>query len=170
MQMSENKLPKMPVSQKPQLEHRLKHSEGGFEIGGKSRGGITTIRITKHCILDHYAARGYVTEDERVAGDRLFRDFSFSAQTAGVTSQMDSYGVRSNPLECKLTESQMDARDRWRKAIDAVGGKIGQLMVLNVCCYGYGLNDINYMRYNNRSSWDRFHEALDDLMKHYNGE
>lgn len=126
--------------------------------------------------IDYYYNRKLITHLEYIAANKLFRDFVISGQIPGMISNLDSIrgGYRG------ITQSQMEARQRWRDAIDSIHGTIGQLMALNVCCYGYWLKDginnkgnrskpaMNYLHYKTaQEAMSRFHEVLSDLIEHY---
>jgi hypothetical protein len=138
---------------------RIKQND--IEKVESARGGVE-FRATQNP-LDYYLKRKNITVHEFRAGDRLFRDFSVSGQTQSMIADL-------NPVKGGLknyTQKQMDARDRWREAMASVDGLVGKLMVLNVCCYGYWLKDINYNPYGPAQAMPRFKEALCCLIKHY---
>lgn len=129
------------------------------------RGGYE-LKVTQ-VPLDHYYRSRVISLTEYRAGNRLFRDFYISGQSSNLT-------VNLNPVRCgeaksflPVTQMQRDALDSYRKAMQAISGKIGQLMVNNVCCFGYWLKDMKYLHYKDRSAMDRFHEALNDLIDFY---
>lgn len=114
--------------------------------------------------LDMYRSRRYITADEYNSGDRLYRDFIMSGQAPGGTINLNA---GSGSVQ-GFTESQLQARQRWRNGLMAVRGKIGQLMTLNVCCYGYWLKDVSYTPYRTSAeAMPRFREALGDLYDFY---
>lgn len=114
--------------------------------------------------LEIYHNRGIINYIEYLAGNKLYRDFFISAQTPGLTINLDP--IRGG--ERNFTQAQLDARERWRQAMKSVSGAIGQLMALNVCCYGYWLKEIPYLHYKtSQQAMARFHEAMEDLIVHY---
>lgn len=115
--------------------------------------------------LELYLSRHIISYSEYRAGSNLYRDFFISGQIPGMTINLDP--IRGG--ERNFTQAQLDARQRWREAMKAVHGTIGQLMALNVCCYGYWLKDIPYLHYKtSQQAMARFHEAMEDLVTHYN--
>lgn len=140
---------------------RLRQAD--VEIKRGTRGGISF--ETTQLPIDVYLRRKTITVDEYGAANRLYRDFSMSGQTSGMTINLDPVrgGVKG------FTEKQLEARERWRLAIGAVGGNIGKMMIINVCCYGYYLSEISYRYYKDSSrAMARLHEALAELVEHYN--
>jgi hypothetical protein len=135
------------------------------EISEESRGGYEL--KAPQVPLDHYVRSRVIQTEEYRAGNRLFRDFYLSGQNSILTANLNP--IRSDHQKAYLpaTELQREALNNWRKALSSIHGKIGQLMALNVCCYGYWLNDIKYMHYNERTSTPRFREALNDLIEFY---
>lgn len=114
--------------------------------------------------IDHYYRRGIIDDNEYFAANKLYRDFVISAQTPGMTMNLDP--IRGG--ERGFTEAQLEARERWRKAILAVSGSIAKIIIIDVCCYGRWLKDTHYKHYkNSQQAMARFHEALDDLISFY---
>lgn len=138
-----------------------RQKRGDVDKTESPRGGVEF--RTAQTPMDFYLKRRNITPHEYRAGERLFRDFALSGQTPGMIYNLDP--VRGG--ERQFTHSQMEARERWRRAIGSVQGKVGQLMLLNVCCYGYWLKDVNYMPYKSKQSMPRFREALEYLIDHY---
>lgn len=130
-------------------------------VQGK-RGGVE-FRSTQ-IPIDHYFKRRIFNEAEYRAASKLFYDFTVSGQTPGMT--LDLMPSKTSPGG--FTMAQLEARERWRLAINAIHGTIAKMMVINVCCYGHWLADTNYLHYkSSRHAMARLHEALDDLIKYY---
>lgn len=131
-------------------------------IEESNRGGIGF--YSDQMPVDLYLRRNLISRSEYRAANKIYRDFFISGQTPGMTINLDP--IRGG--ERNFTQAQLDARDSWRAAMKSIGGAIGQLMVLNVCCYGFWLNDIKYLHYKtSQLAMARFHEALEDLIKYY---
>lgn len=117
--------------------------------------------------IDYYRRRGNITEEQFRAANRLYRDFFLSGQIMPLTVNLDSVGSDCQRAFLPLGEIQRNALDSWRSAITAVDGKIAQLLLLNVCCYGYWLKEVRHIRFKKRYLMARFKKALDDLIDHY---
>lgn len=142
----------------------------------KERGGIAF--FTSQMPIDFYLKRKLISKREFYAGNKLYKDFMISGQVPGMVVNLDA--VRSGGRD--FTDMQMEARDRWRKAMGAVHGKISHLMLLNVCCYGKWLKDeyynddgskkcvkqVNYLPYRTtQEAMSKFREALSELIAFY---
>ena len=148
------------------LGHAGLHQQmrGRMVEGGKDKGTrIAIVQIQVPLDYYHFRKKPMIDLNQYEAGKKLHRDFHLSGQTPGIASTLDGIGGRGD-----FTQAQMEALERWRAAMKEISGKIGQLMVLNVCCYGYLLKEISYLHYrNSQQAMPRFKEALDDLVKHY---
>lgn len=131
------------------------------EIGNKEGFQIRAIQIP----LDWYCKRNHITKEEYRAGERIYRDFFRAGRLSKTTASMSD--VRHEQQFLNATEAQRDAYLSYRAAMNAVNGILGKLMILNVCCLGEWLKDMNYMPYTNKQSMPRFKEALNDLMNFY---
>lgn len=137
---------------------------------------------TRQVPIDYYHNHHLIDDAEYRAGNKIYRDFYISGQTMNLTVNLNA--VRSGDCRAYLpsTELQREARDNYRKAIDAVNGRIGQLMVRNICCFGYKIRDaydkeedemqekpcMNYLPYRTpQEAMARFREALGDLIEFY---
>lgn len=114
--------------------------------------------------IDFYLKRKNINQKEYNAANKLFRDFTLSGQTSGMTANL-------NPTRSgggAFTTAQLEARERWRNAVDAIYGLVARQMVIDVVCYGYWLKDGNYIGYKTgQMAMPRFKEAINDLIKHY---
>jgi len=117
--------------------------------------------------LDRYLRRKNISLGEYRAGERLHRDFYESGQTVALTVNLNAMPSAQRKAYLPASDRQREALDSWRKAMAPIQGKMGQLMVLNVCCYGYWLSDINYSPYTEKQAMPRFREALEYLIEHY---
>ena len=114
--------------------------------------------------IDFYLKRKTITQKEYNALNRLFRDFTLSGQTSGMTANLNP--TRSG--NSTFTTAQLEARERWRNAVNAIYGLIARQMIIDVVCYGYWLKDGSYGGYKNgQLAMPRFKEAISDLIKHY---
>lgn len=144
---------------------KARRKRGDVEMIDGTRGGVEFRAM--QLPMDFYYKRRLITKLEYINASKLYRDFYISGQTTKLTCNLDA--IRSDDQKAYLpaTQTQREALDNWRSAISSIHGKIGQLMALNVCCYGYWLKDINYMPYNQKQSLPRFREALEDLRIFY---
>jgi hypothetical protein len=137
-------------------------------ISDPQRGGYE-LRRSVQIPLDLYKKREWITPDQWRAGDRLFKDYRY----AGIYCPrgMELQEITSRGSLHGDGVKQQEARERVREAFKAVHGRIGQLMVLNVCCYGQALKGVVFDHYNNSNQkMARFCEALDDLVKFYDSQ
>ena len=144
--------------------HVLPEQQNDFEVLLGANRGYSVERSVSDA-LHLYFKRGYITEAMFMAGRKLQDDFDF----AGIFC-IKAMLLREAPggTAKEFTEAQLDARQRWRDAIDSVSGRDGRLMVLDVCCYGDTLVRGDYLLYKNPDSrMPRFVEAMDDLARHY---
>lgn len=144
---------------------------GDVRVLTSKKGGYS-LRATQDP-MDLYYRRRMLGDEETgyeryAAGRRLYRDFYVSGQEAMLTIDLNRVRSPDKRVFMPSTERQRIALDEYRKAIDAVHGVIGKLMVINVCCYGYFLKDIQCRYYkNSEHALPRFQEALDDLAAFY---
>lgn len=135
---------------------------GDVDVRISNRGGYD-LRASQ-VPIDYYFKRSLINQDEYNAANRLFRDFSLSGQTPGMSSNLDPNGGGG----IGFTHIQLEARERWREAVKAIHGQIAKSIAVDVCCYGYWLKDTHYKHYKtSQERMARFHEILDDLISHY---
>lgn len=137
------------------VEIRLGDRQGGYDLH------------VKQVPIDHYLKRRVIDLKQHRAGNRLYRDFYLSGQSMNLTVNLAAIRANDKRIFLPLSDLQRESLDNWRKAIAAIHGKIGQLMILNVCCYGFWVNDMNYIPYDKRGAISRLKEALDDLVDFY---
>lgn len=158
-------------------EARLK--KGDVEIVEGTRGGISFKTTT--IPIDYYFKRSIISPMEYGAANRFFKDFYHAGMANHSGVNMDAVRSANAGSFLPRSESQRDALTRWRDAVSAVHGAIGKKMIVNVCCYGYWLKDGLPKKKSELTGWDyayyndaaaamsRFHEALSDLTRHYDG-
>jgi hypothetical protein len=104
------------------------------------------------------------------AGERLRADFTHANLMPRTTSNWVnpiSSGVRGGERATSFTETMIAARQRVRRALDAVGPEFAGLL-LDVCCFLKGLEDIERERvWPARSAKIVLQLALDRLARHY---
>lgn len=121
----------------------------------------------KQVPIDHYLKRRIINLKQYRAANRLFKDFYLSGQSMNLTVNLAAVRANEKRIFMPLSDMQREALNNWRNAVSAINGKIGQLMILNVCCYGWWVNDMNYVPYDKRGAISRMKEALDDLVDFY---
>lgn len=128
-------------------------------------------RILVQVPLDHYRhlnamGRGGINFRQWEAGDKLYRTFE---RTALIPSPSPVAEVRVPPGQDRTSSSQYDAFHSFVKAMDHLGRhRVGTIIVLNVCCYGYELKDLRLPYYQTSNQMmARFKESLDDLADYY---
>jgi hypothetical protein len=104
------------------------------------------------------------------AGERLRGDFTRAQLTPRVTSSWDASvarGRRGGAGHASFADVVIAARDRVRRALDAVGPEFAGLL-LDVCCFLKGLEDVEReRRWPPRSAKVVVQLGLDRLARHY---
>lgn len=105
------------------------------------------------------------------AGERLRADFTRAQMAPRVTANWDLSAVRGRrdgqAGETEFSEAAVAARERLRRALDAVGPEFAGLL-LDVCCFLKGLEDIEReRRWPQRSAKIIAQLGLDRLARHY---
>lgn len=114
--------------------------------------------------------RVLIAPHQLLAGERLRSDFTLAQMMPRTTSNWDLSASRQNHNggpAMTFTESAIAARQRLRHALDAVGPEFSGLL-LDVCCFLKGLEDIECERRWPRSSAKIVLQlGLDRLARHY---
>jgi hypothetical protein len=105
------------------------------------------------------------------AGERLRADFTHAQLTPRVTSNWDVSAARGrrggHAGSVSFAETAVAARERMRRALDAVGPEFAGLL-LDVCCFLKGLEDVEReRRWPPRSAKVVVQLGLDRLARHY---
>lgn len=104
------------------------------------------------------------------AGERLRADFTRAQMTPRVTASWDAsmaHGRRGQGGGGTFTDVVVAARERLRRALDAVGPEFSGVL-LDVCCFLKGLEDIEReRRWPQRSAKIVLQLGLDSLARHY---
>lgn len=132
-------------------------------------------RLTREAnstVLDEYWDRGYLRADNEQpeagtirwqAGNQFRDDFEAAAIHGTVTASLE----RVDGGRQEMTEKQVAARQRYRKAVRDVG-KINAVILERVCVWGERINVVETkMRWRVRWGMPRLWEALDELARHY---
>lgn len=114
--------------------------------------------------------RALIAAHQLLAGERLRSDFTIAQMTPRTTSNWDlsvSREGRNRGLVMTFSESAIAARQCLRHALDAVGLEFSGLL-LDVCCFLKGLEDVERERRWPRSSARIVLQlGLDRLARHY---
>lgn len=105
-----------------------------------------------------------------LAGERLRGDFTRAQLTPRVTSNWDTSAARTRGnggASASFADTVIAARERVRRALDAVGPEFAGLL-LDVCCFLKGLEDVEReRRWPSRSGKVVVQLGLDVLARHY---
>jgi hypothetical protein len=161
-------------------QHRL---DGTRMVDGRGHGtrtGLTPLRVNlaetplgwlrKRKGAD---GRPLITQAQFDAGEKLRADFTIAQMTPRLTANLEvqhggrAGGGRSPGGGLEMTERAVAARQRFYKALDAVGAGLSDPLV-DVCCYLHGLEDAERrMGWPQRSGKVVLAIALDRLAAHY---
>lgn len=111
----------------------------------------------------HRIGRGGINFRQWEAGDKLYRIFSRSSLIRAPSPMAE---VHIPPAKADRTSnSQYDALEDYLRAVDHLGRfRIGTIIVVNVCCYGYELRDLRLPHYQTSNQMmARMKESLDEL-------
>ncbi len=103
------------------------------------------------------------------AGERLRADFTLGNLTPRVTSSWEAPVARGtgNQRGGEISDTVIAARQRLRRALDAVGPEFAGLLV-DICCFLHGLEDAERARgWPSRSAKVVLQLGLDRLARHY---
>jgi hypothetical protein len=136
---------------------------GTPETRDKRIRGVTTPPI------DRYFQRGEITQRQHRAGIRLYTHFHlaglFPSSTPTTAFATPSARTAGDP---SFTEKQVEHRQLWRNALESVVSRTGKIIVLNVCCYGFFLRDLELSYYKSPTQlMPPLKEALDDVANYF---
>lgn len=106
------------------------------------------------------------------AGERLARDFAYAGLSPRLTSNWAAGGAgapgrQARSPAAEASDSRLAAQQRVRKALEAVGGDLADLLI-DVCCLEVGLGELEKARnWPRRSGKLVLGLALDALARHY---
>ncbi len=114
-----------------------------------------------------------ISATEFEAGERLRTDFTFGQLMPSVTARWSPVGAHdgrpraSSNSAGDLTDNALAARERVRRALDAVGPELAGILV-DVCCYLKGLESAEKAQgWPLRSAKVVLQLALQSLARHY---
>jgi hypothetical protein len=110
-----------------------------------------------------------ISPTQFIAGERLRADFTRAQMTPRVTSSWEAPSGRRRGASSggNIADCVIAARQTVRAALEACGPEFSGLL-LDVCCFLHGLEDVERMRgWPNRSAKIVLQLALDRLARHY---
>jgi hypothetical protein len=118
--------------------------------------------------LDSYRQRNSITERQWDAGNRLYIQFVNGDIMRMGISNMDAVRVDGGGRN-DINDSKETAAEEYRRAVEHLKrNQVAHDLVMNVCCYGYRLSDIDTQYYTlPAEKMNRLKEALDDLANYY---
>ncbi|VAW13613.1 hypothetical protein MNBD_ALPHA09-1769 [hydrothermal vent metagenome] len=116
----------------------------------------------------------FLNDDMVAAGERLRSDFTAAQLTPGITTdwtriqtQRPGAGSARANGACDLSDTALAARQRFERALNAVGPEMANVVV-DVCCFLIGLGEAESARgWPRRSAKLVLRLALDILARHY---
>lgn len=114
--------------------------------------------------------KALVSEAQFEAGEKLRADFTIAQMTPRITAdwmQQADGGKRAGPCNMEMSEKVVAARQRFYKAVEAIGPGLAE-PVVDVCCYLSGLEDAERkMGWPQRTGKVVLAIALERLADHY---
>ena len=114
--------------------------------------------------------RFWIEGEHLEAGERFRRDFTTGQLMQKVSSSWDLSGSRgkvSHAGKADIADSALDARDRIKSALEAVGPELGDVL-MDVCCFLKGLEIVERERqWPPRSAKLMVRTGLELLARHY---
>lgn len=148
------------ISSTDEFKNHFKVIERSTTAGKRSKNATQTP-------IDLYFHRRSIKKRQWEAGNKFFEDATKAALITGSKTFINPDRV-ANGSPPSMSDAQCFALDRWRKAFHSIEGELGRSLAVNVCVYGYHLNDLKHTNYRNSAEMmPRLREALDDLAKHY---
>lgn len=152
---------------------RQKLSHGGLETQSKTeQSQVNTINSESPLAWlrsrKDKTGRGYISELQFEAGERLREDFTYAQLWGTVRSNWRSeQSLRSSTKIDDVSDSVYDARDRLQRALSAVGPELSGVL-MDVCCFLKSLKQVESERqWPQRTAKIVLGLALDRLTTHY---
>jgi hypothetical protein len=154
----------------PLLADRI-HPDDRFDAARLARGAVRRVTVNlAESPLCWLHARGRISDAQLAAGERLRRDYERGGLAARVTMRWDAPpadGKRGGARAADAAASQIDARDRFHRALDAAGPGLGDIC-WRVICAGEAMPDAERaMGWPARSGRVVLTLALDRLARFY---
>lgn len=162
----------------PEADGGARRSGGGATAATPVPQRSTAIENDAECPLvwlsrrRDKAGRPHITQTQLAAGERLRRDFTIGSLAPSITANWSPVAIRGtrhggSDRELELRDSQLQARDRYRSALAAVGPEFAGILV-DVCCYLKGLETFEKAAgWPQRTAKVVLRLALDALARHY---
>jgi hypothetical protein len=146
-----------------------RHQHNGGLIKGRK-----VYFASESCLLDKYLRKGLLRQpgifneqDRYDSGMQLYKDFYYSNVGSNTTINLER--VRG-AKETNLTERQVEARERFFRALDVLG-RVQRDILWKVVCYGETLTDFSqHMQFRKGFASRLLCMALDDLTLYYQGK
>ena len=133
---------------------------------GRARGRSVTVNLTESP-LGWLKSRGHVDRRQFDAGEQLRGDYERAQLAPSVTMRWDAVRTATSRTRLDPTETQLAARQRFDRAIAAVGLGLADIL-WRVVCAGEGMRDAERaLGWPARSGKLVLGMALDRLADHY---
>ena len=141
----------------------LRFARTGLAVSDSPSVGRVTRTLSDR--LDHYEARGAISNEQWQAGLHFQMDF----ERGGISGAPSAgRGEKQSPSHSAPQDAQVQARQRWRQATTELGD-IGTSCAYNVCCQNMSASDWAHSRGERKEyGIGRLREALDVLIVFYN--
>lgn len=146
-------------------QHRLMEVKNIADDNGGHRQVAVNLRESALSLL---RARGLISPMQADAGERLGRDYTQAQMTGRLCADWNApRQTGTRPVGAVMADAVLDARERVRRAMRAVGPELSGVL-FDLCCAGSGLADVE-----KRYGWPRASAkvvlslALDRLARHY---
>lgn len=143
-----------------------------FALRAADNKGGKHIRLYSHP-LDYYynkriAGKSLINQRQKDAGDRLYRDYEAGCFVRYGIASWAKEKVDGFKSGDGLSDSQMNARERFREAMKFLSDDISIWIAFKVCCDDTYMNKIGLEHYpTSTQAMARLREVLDRLADHY---
>lgn len=148
---------KQTLTPKPPADH------GTPELQEKRKRHITQTPLDYY-----YLGRKFITERQYLAGMKLYSDFHYSGIYPSSSPAEAPMSPGSSPASTSMSERQVQARERLRKALASIQSPTSRMIAENVCCYGFFLRELTIKYYDHpQTLMPPLKEALEVLGNFY---
>ena len=119
--------------------------------------------------VDRYFQRGEITQQQHITALRLYTHFHHAGLfPSSVPTTAFATPIARQSGDPSFTERQVEHRQMWRDALNAVTSKSAKLVVLNVVCYGFFVRDLQMSYYKTPTQiMPLLREALDEIFGYW---
>lgn len=159
--------PRSPATSETLTAHRApRMPEGGGAAPGfnDAESPLSWLRTRKD-----RSGQPLIADAQYLAGERLLMDFERALLTRRTTTNWDMAGAggRSSNVAAEMSDKALAARQRYAKAMEAVGPELGSILS-QVCCLSAGLEQAErVLNLPQRSGKAVLGLALTALARHY---